>query len=112
MALLYPLPYAVLFTYLGFFLEAAQTEQDWNYSPLVLVVLTGIRAGLIALLAKEALVAPEGKFYWLVFGSTVVISTLFRNNFVYILLYGISIFLSLYVKGDANMDTPVDVTMM
>jgi RsiW-degrading membrane proteinase PrsW (M82 family) len=58
MALLYPLPYAILFTYLGFFLEDADKNQDWDYSPLILIILTGVRASLIALLGKYAIVAP------------------------------------------------------
>jgi hypothetical protein len=58
MALLYPLPYAILFTYIGFLLEKADADQQWDYSPLVLIILTGVRASLIALLGKYALVAP------------------------------------------------------
>jgi hypothetical protein len=102
MALLYPLPYAILFTYVGFFLVKADTDKDWEYSPLILIILTGVRASLIALLGKYALVAPEGKFYWVVFVSTFVICTFFRSNYVYIILYVVSIFLSFYVKEDAR----------
>ena len=58
MALLYPLPYAIIFTYLGFYLEQADINQNWDYSPLILIILTGVRASLIALLGKYALVAP------------------------------------------------------
>lgn len=58
MALLYPLPYVILFTYIGFLLDQADINQDWNYSPLILIILTGVRASLIALLGKYALVAP------------------------------------------------------
>ncbi len=58
MAILYPLPYAILFTYLGFYLEDAEAKQHWDYSALVLIILTGVRSSLIALLAKYALVAP------------------------------------------------------
>ena len=98
MALLYPLPYVILFTYLGFYLEDAEASQHWDYSALVLIILTGVRSSLIALLAKYALVAPEGKFYWVVFISTIVIATFFRNNYVYLILYIISIFLSFYIR--------------
>lgn len=102
MALLYPLPYAILFTYVGFLLVKADTDQNWDYSPLILIILTGVRASLIALLGKYALVAPQGKFYWVVFVSTFVICTFFRSNYVYIIMYVVSIFLSFYVKEDAR----------
>ncbi len=69
---------------------------------MILIILTGVRASLIALLGKFAFVAPEGKFYWVVFVSTFVISLFFRNNYVYIILYVLSIFLSFYVKEDAR----------
>lgn len=79
----------------------------WDYSPLVLIILTGVRASLIALLAKHAFVAPEGKFYWIVFVSTFVITLFFRNNYIYIILYIVSIFLSFYVKEDARRSSVI-----
>lgn len=70
-ALLYPLPYSILFLMITVDLEV----------PLVAIfMMAGMRSGAIALLLKYCFHFPKHAFHWIVFVFTILVGILFCNS--------------------------------
>lgn len=94
-ALLYPLPYSILFLMI---------TVDLQVPFVAIFMLAGMRSGALALLLKYCLHFPKHNFHWIVLLFTVVIGIILPNSkyetildYLFILLFLISIFLSLYI---------------
>lgn len=75
-ALIYPLPYSVLFMII---------PGEFTVPFLAIFALAGMRSGTLALLLKYCLHFPKSPFHWIVFVFTVFIGVFLPNSKIFIL---------------------------
>lgn len=78
---------------------------DLNVPFVAIFMLAGMRSGVLALLMKYCFHFPKQIFHWIVLIFTVLIGVLIPNSklifyldYIFILLFLISIFLSFYIR--------------